>query len=305
MKHLILPAALLLGLIATSCGTTQKLYEAGEYDRIILSESPKICSGHIRPRDVEYVGLSYHEANQADHNRILELKASGKPDIWPEVYERYRSMKGRSEALSCFPRAIKNRIRYTELDLDDELTSSKNKAEAYLAAKIGQVLSGDHPDLDETDRLIRNLERINPSNSSVGDFKLKSLAKRYGDLSKLMHIEIFQRTVSPNRDETVAFKETRNGLTATVTDHQLSKSATIKGKVNFIDPKSKHMLLSMPYEVSSNFSHRYTTVDGPSEACSEQTLERLQQRPVPFPTDESLVEDARRQLIELIQTKIQ
>jgi len=305
MKHLILPAVLLLGMLATSCGTTQKLYEAGEYDRIILSKSQKICSGHIRPREVEFVGLSYHEANQADHNRILELKATGEPGIWPEVYERYRSMKGRSEALSCFPRALKNRIRYTELNLDEELTASRNKADAYLTAKINQTLSQERPDLDEADLLIKELERINPDNASLSDFKLKSLAKRYGDLSRLMHIEVFQRTVSPERDETATFKESREGLTATVTDHQLSKSATLKGKVNFIDPRSKDMLLSMPYEVSSSFSYRYTTVEGSTEACSEQTLERMKQRPIPFPTDESLVEDAERQLLDLIQKKIQ
>ena len=278
MKHFIAPIALLACLLATSCNTNKRLYETG---------------------------VAYHQANQADHERIMELKASGNPDVWPEIFERYCSIKGRSDEMARFPVEVKRSLRYAPLDLDDELTGARNKAEAYLAAKAGQVLSSESPDLDEADRLIRHLERVNCNNTHISDLKLKSLAKRYGDISRMMHIEIFERQVGPNRDETVSFKETSNGLTATVTDHKLSKTATIKGKVNFIEPKHRHILYSMPYEVSSNFEHTYSTVDGPQAACSEQTLENLKQKPVPFPTDESLVNDARQKLVDLIYQKIQ
>lgn len=278
MKHFIVPIALLACLLATSCNTNKRLYKTG---------------------------VAYHQANQADHERIQELKATGKPEIWPEVFERYCSIKGRSDEMAKFPKEVKQRLRYVPLDLDDELTQARNKAEAYLMAKISQTLDGTPPDLDQADHLIRDLERVNCDNTQLNDYKLKSMVKRYGDLSKLMHLEVFQQYATPNRDETVNFKETRNGLTATVTDHNLSKSATIKGKVVFIDPRSKRMLLTYPYEVSSNFNYAYTTVEGSREACSEQTLERLKQKPVPFPTDESLIEDAKRQVIDIIYQKIQ
>ena len=279
MKHYILPIALLACVLAaTSCNTNKRLYKTG---------------------------VAYHQANQADHERIQALKASGSPDAWPEIFERYCSIKGRSDEMAQFPAEVRRSLNYTPLDLDDEITASRNKAESYLMAKASQVLNGTTPDLDEADRLIRHLERVNHDNTQINDLKLKSLAKRYGDISRLMHIEVFERQIGPNRDETVSFKETNNGTTAMVTDHQLSKTATLKGKVNFIDPKSKRMLLSLPYEVSSKFEHTYTTVDGPQSACSAQTLERLQQKPVPFPTDESLVNDARNQLVDLIYQKIQ
>ena len=144
------------------------------------------------------------------------------------------------------------------------------------------------------------LEEINPDNSKLSEFKIKSLSKRYGDLSRLMHVEILRHQVSPDRDETVTFKESANGLTATVTDHVCSKTATIKGKVRFIDPKSKRSLLAVPFETSSKFNATYTTVEGSRQACSEQTLARLNQPRIPFPTDESLLKDAETQLIEEI-----
>ena len=278
MKRFIVPIALLTCLLVTSCNTNKRLYETG---------------------------MAYHAANQADHERIMELKSTGNPEVWPEIFERYCSIKGRNDEMAQFPKEVKRSLNYTRLDLDDEITLSRNKAEAYLTAKVNMMLNDSTSDLDEADRLIKHLERINCNNTQLNDFKLKSLAKRYGDLSRIMHIEVFEHQVSPDRDESVSFKESQNGLTATVTDHKLSKTATIKGKVNIIDPKSKRIMFSMPYEVGSNFEHTYTTVDGPQGACSEQTLENLRQKPVPFPTDESLLKDAEDKLIDLIYQKIQ
>ncbi len=278
MKHLIVPIALLACLLATSCNTNKRLYKTG---------------------------VAYHQANQADHERIQELKATGKPEIWPEIFERYCSIKGRSDEMARFPEEVRRSLRYVPLDLDEELTQARNKAETYLTAKISQTLSAPSPDLDLTDHLIRDLERVNRDNSQLNDFKLKSIARRYGDLSRMMHLEVFHQHAGPNRDETVSFKETREGLTATVTDHNLSKSATVKGKVVFVDPRSKRLLLAYPYEMTSNFNYTYTTIEGSREACSEQTLERMKQQPVPFPTDESLIEDAKAKVIELIYQKIQ
>jgi hypothetical protein len=305
MKKLIFPAVLLISAMITSCNTTKKLYEAKEYDQIIMKEAPKVCSGHIQPKKINLIAAAYHEANQADHERIQALKATGSPDVWPEIFERYCSMKGRNDALSCFPNEVKKGINYTKLNLDDELQMARNKAEAYLTAAINQHLSSSNPNLDQADKMIRQLEGINKENSHLNGLKVKSMAKRYGDISRLMHVEVFKKLVGPNRDETASFKETNGNLTATVTDHKLSKNATIKGKVNFIDPSSKRMLFSMPYEVSSQFEHNYSTLEGPREACSEQTLERLKQHAIPFPTDESLVNDAKQNLINLIYQMIQ
>jgi hypothetical protein len=278
MKRFLVPIALLACILATSCNTNKRLYDTG---------------------------MAYHQANQADHERIQTLKASGSPDVWPEIFERYCSIKGRSDEMSRFPAEVKKQINYRPINVDDELNGARNKAEAYMTAKITQTLNSEAPDLDRADKMIKDLERINRNNSHLTDFKLKSMAKRYGGLDKLMHIEVMKRQVGPNRDESVSFKETNGGLTATVTDHKLSKSATIEGKANFIDPKSKRMLLSLPYKMTSNFEHNYSTIEGPQEACSAQTLENLKQKPVPFPTDESLLQDAQQKVVQMFYQKIQ
>lgn len=278
MKRFILPIALLACFLATSCNTNKRLYETG---------------------------MAYHQANQSDHERIQALKATGNPDIWPEVFERYCSIKGRTDEMSRFPAEVKKQINFRPINVDEELNGARNKAEAYMTAKIHQTLNGEAPDLDQVDKMIRDLERINRDNSRITDFKLKSMAKRYGGIDKLMHVEVFHHQVGPNRDESVSFTESTGDLTATVTDHKLSKSATIDGKVNFIDPRSKRMLLSLPYKMTSNFEYSYSTVEGPREACSAQTMENLKREPVPFPTDESLLQDAKQKVVQMIYQKIQ
>ena len=277
MKRFPLLIVLVACILVTSCNTNKRLYDTG---------------------------MAYHQANQADHERIQQLKASGNPDIWFEVFERYCSIKGRSDEMAQFPPEVKRQINYRPINVDDQLNGARNKAEAYLTAKINMALNSEEPDLDYVDKLIKDLERVNCDSSRLTDFKLKSLAKRYGGIDRLMHVEVFQQQVGPNRDESVSFKETNGNLTATVTDHKLSKSATIRGKVNFINPKNKRMLFSMPYEMTSKFEHTYSTIEGPQKACSEQTLENLKQKPVPFPTDESLIQDAKRKVVEMVFQKI-
>ena len=301
MRKILISIAVAGMLFATSCNTSQKLFEAQEYDRVIMKEAPKVCAGRANAKKIGLLAASYHRANQADHERIQALKASGQPDVWQEVFERYTSMKGRNKALACLPKRLKKDINYTSLNLDDELTAAHNKAESYLTANLTQYLKAADADPEEADRMIRQLESIDPENTKLNDFKIQSLAKRYGDLSRLMHIEVRRHQASPNRDETVTFKESSQGLTATVTDHVCSKTATLAGNVRFIDPKNKQTLLTVPFETSSKFNATYTTIEGPIEACSEQTLERLKQPQVPFPTDESLLQDAERQLVERIE----
>ena len=120
MKYLRLIPALLLGAALTACNTTKKLYEAQEYDQVIQRLAPDICDGDMNASRINMVAASYHKANQADHECIQALKATGQPDVWPEIYQRYCSMKGRNDALACFPTQVKNGMNYVKLDLDED-----------------------------------------------------------------------------------------------------------------------------------------------------------------------------------------
>ena len=126
-----------------------------------------------------------------------------------------------------------------------------------------------------------------------------------------MIVELTDFIVTPDRDETATFKESNGDLTAMVTDHNLSKSATVKANVHFIynDPESItgsdwNVFTLKDLEASSKFNYTFTTIEGKAEACSAQTLERLAQQPLPFPTDVSLLKDAALKLNDLIADQL-
>ena len=354
MKYLRLIPALLLGAMLTACNTTKKLYEAQEYDQVIQKVAPKICDGDMNAKQINYVAASYHKANQADHERIQALKATGQPDVWPEIYQRYCSMKGRNDALACFPKEVKQGMNYVKLDLDEDMTIARNKAEAYLVAKANQLLStGAKQDGQEAMRYVAQLARTNKDNPNIprfvrrsllcfGDavfigfsnasdftlpqeFKANVLAFDAGELPTyntfltewdrkliIMHsvgAVVDEVIISPVRLDEVTFKETNNGKTVDVTDHSQNKSVTIKGHI-VMDCASCSIrnedepMYSIPFEVKSTFKNDYTTIKGDREACSAETLNRLNTQPVPVPTDESMLIDAAKKLNDLIASEL-
>lgn len=350
MKYLRLIPALLLGAMLTACNTTKKLYEAQEYDQVIQRVAPDICDGDLNAKQINYVAASYHKANQADHERIQALKASGQPDVWPEIYQRYCSMKGRNEALSCFPKQVKKDINYVKLDLDDDMMAARNQAEAYLVAKANQLLdSGSKEDAVEAEKYVEQLERTNPESSKLLDLRKKCALYinecvdfgYYGNGSdffsfrevvfdfdegelpaqisriwiqndprprpnreSIVCVFVDDVTISPSRLDEVTFKETKGNQTVEVTDHTQTKSVKISGHIQYRSESRGKVLGSVPFEVTSTFNNDYTTIKGDREACSAETLSRLNTKPVPVPTDESMKLDAAKKLNDLIATEL-
>ena len=349
MKYLRLIPAMLLGAMLTACNTTQKLYEAQEYDQVIQRLAPEICRGDKDAKDINMVAASYHKANQADHERIQALKATGQPDAWPEIYQRYCSMKGRNEALRCFPTRIKNGINYVKLDLDEDMMAARTKAESYLVAKANQLLdTGTKADALEADGYIEQLSHTNRNNSNIPELQKKSLLRAAdrvlvvvdnrderpllrsfadavlcfdagevpanvvsasrrafmgrNDAQVMILIDDIQ--VTPDRLDEVTFKETNGGKTVEVTDHTQNKSATVKGTIKYYGGESHRTIYAVPFEVKSVFKNDYTTIKGDQVACSPETLGRLNTKPVPVPTDESLLLDVAKKLNDLVATEL-
>ena len=349
MKYLRLIPVLLLGAMLASCNTTKKLYEAQEYDQVIQRVAPDICDGDMNAKRINMVAASYHKANQADHERIQALKATGQPDVWPEIYQRYCSMKGRNDALACFPTQVKNGINYVPLDLDDDMTVARNHAEAFLVAKANQLLnSGSKTDAEEADKYIEQLQRTNAENSHLPLLEKKSLLcqadrvfvaidndderplgggfahavlsfdegevpanvmptirnTRMKDKDVAVMVFISDVQVTPNRLDEVTFKETNGGKTVEVTDHSQNKTVTVSGALKYYDAYGYSALAVVPFEVKSTFKNEYTTIKGDREACSAETLSRLNTKPVPVPTDESMLIDAAKRLNDLIASEL-
>ena len=332
---------LLLGAVLTACNTTKKLYEAQQYDQVIQRVAPEVCKGKMNDKDINYVAASYHKANQADHERIQALKATGQPDVWPEIYQRYCSMKGRNNALKCFPTKVKKGMNYVKLDLDEDMTVASNHAEAFLVAKANQLLNtGTKADAEMAGKYIEQLKNTNLENSQLLNLQLKQAMHivdkvEFGVVSdynlpngfvetlfdfsidelpsgitqiyvsknpSFACVVVDKLSVTPNRLDEVTFKESNGGKMVEVTDHTQNKTATISGTIEYFPTRAYHY--SVPFEVTSTFKNDYTTIKGDREACSSETLSRLNTKPVPVPTDESMLIDAAKKLNDLLATEL-
>ena len=294
----------------------------------------------MNAKRINYVAASYHKANQADHERIQTLKATGQPDVWPEIYQRYCSMKGRNDAWSCFPNKVKRGMNYVKLDLDDDIMAARNKAEVFLVAKAGQLLgTGSKADAAQAENYIIQLAHTNNDNPNLLNLRKKQAlvasdevtlgindklqltddvvyaifdfdegeipfnVERTRRQSAMVYVDIDEVALSPIRLDEVTFKEEKDGKTAQVTDYTQLKTATLKGHIDYRDAESRY-LGTVPFEAKSTFKHDYTIVRGDLTACSEETLRRLGGQSVPIPTDESLLLDAAKQLNDLIAREL-
>lgn len=340
MRYLRLIPALLLAALLASCNTTKKLYQAQEYDQVIQRLAPEATKGKATLSEMNMLAASYHKANQADHERIQALKATGQPEVWPEIYQRYCSMKGRNDLLSKLPKKAKKGMNFAKLDLNEDMLVARNKAESFLVAKANQLLStGSKADAEAAAEYIKQLARTNPENKSLMDLRKKQVLRsadkvtlRFaneepmlksvvdvvlgfdnGEIpfniiltkksSALVTVDVRKVVVSPIRLDEVSFKEIKDGKMVEVTDHSQNKSATISGVIDYRDSDGR-FIGSVPFEAKSTFKNDYTTIHGDREACSVETLSRLNTQPVPVPTDESLLLDAAKKLNDLIATEL-
>ena len=158
----------------SSCSTNKKLYDSKEYDKVLNNLTDRASKNELNESQIEMLSLSYHQANQDDFMKIIELKKSGLPDIWTEIYYRTYNINERQNKVDKLPDNIKDSINYKRLALEDEIRSSKIKAETYLSAKANQLLRNPNEDnINESEVLIKQLHKINPNNSNLEDLHLR------------------------------------------------------------------------------------------------------------------------------------
>ena len=142
-------------LTLLSCSTNKRLYESKEYDKIITKLSDKAYRNNINESEFEFLKNSYHQANQEDFQKIMELKKTGQPDIWLDVFYKTRNISSRQKKVDRLSTEIKKAMNYKKLSLDEEMTMAKTKAESYLVAKTNVLLN--EKNYNEAEIFINNL----------------------------------------------------------------------------------------------------------------------------------------------------
>ena len=112
----------------------------------------------------------------------------------------------------------------------------------------------------------------------------------------MIWISITGTEVSPERIDAVTFDEKSGDAVAKVTDKTLTKTATIRGTIDYIKIEDNKLILSTPFDITSTFRYNYAVVSGDKNACSQQTLLLEERGDMGFPSSEALFNDAGRKL---------
>jgi hypothetical protein len=130
----------LIMLMMASCGQPKKMISSGNYDGAIDLLVEKNLN---RPTTNSVLQLeqAFHLANSGDLNDIQNLKTSGQPDIWLEVYEIYAQIAKRQEKMAMLPNDVLTSIGFTRTDYTSDLENAREKAALYHYALAQKQLS--------------------------------------------------------------------------------------------------------------------------------------------------------------------
>jgi len=137
MKRIL--SIILIGLLFTACSSSLSLLRKGQYDAAIDKSVKKLMKDPTDEGQIDILTRAYTLANEKDNNIINELRISGQPDIWEEVFARFSNLRTRQDKVSRLPIEVLNKIGYQRIDYNREVAEAKNKAAAFYYAN-GQKL---------------------------------------------------------------------------------------------------------------------------------------------------------------------
>jgi len=158
---------LLSVIFLISCTSTNKLIKRGQYAAAVKELVTKLEKRPGKKKAIRQLDVAYNLANSKESNYIRNLKLSGQPDIWREVYETYKSLAVRQERVSDLGVDVKTQLQFAPENYRDLLDESLEKAcEYYYVLATKKLDSGN---LDEHPQAFQYLLEINKLNPDYKD----------------------------------------------------------------------------------------------------------------------------------------
>lgn len=163
-------------LMATACSTPKKMFETGQYQQALETAAARIEKKCCQTDDLHFLNQSYHAANQVDYDKIIALKASGQPDIWPEVYHRTKAMRQRQDIILTLPEEAREAIRFQQVDFETEEAAARQKASMYLFTLADELMQVETPEnAREAFRALETLKQIDGSFPEIDQLMIRAL----------------------------------------------------------------------------------------------------------------------------------
>ena len=103
--------------IISSCASSSKKLESGDYDAALRKSAKKIRKSPGKFEEVNTFNAAYKAAYNKDNAEIIRLKQQGNPANWSKIYKTYVRMKGRQDLAASLPPVG---LEYQERDYDQK-----------------------------------------------------------------------------------------------------------------------------------------------------------------------------------------
>lgn len=124
---------ILAALVLTSCGSTTKKMQQGNYDAVIDKTVKKLMRSP-NADDAAEMDRAFRLANERDLERIRYLVAENNPNNYDEVFNRYNMLKERQRKVrTVTPLSIDGKTySYDYVDYNAEMIAAKTRAAEYF-----------------------------------------------------------------------------------------------------------------------------------------------------------------------------
>lgn len=138
-------AYLLAIIIVTSCVSSKKQLQKGNYDAAIEKSVKKLIKKPDDKDEILILDKAYNIANEQDLSRVKYLKLESNPGRWDEILNHYIRLKNRQTRVrTVLPLRMPRRtIDYEYFDYDREIVEAKHNAAEFFFVH-GQKLMGNN-----------------------------------------------------------------------------------------------------------------------------------------------------------------
>lgn len=176
-------------LVIVSCTSTNKMIKHGQYDDAIDELAVKLKKKPGEIKSILQMDSALHLANSRDKGYITDLKLSGQPDIWRNVYDTYLQLDTRQQKVAMLPKEAREQLQFAPEGYTSFLSGSRKKACAYYYALAEKKLaSGNSDDHHNAIQLLMGIDSLNPEYKDV-----KELLAKY---EKAKPVNIYYRIVN-------------------------------------------------------------------------------------------------------------
>ncbi|WP_298533748.1 hypothetical protein [uncultured Algibacter sp.] len=176
MKKLLLLTA--ITVIVFACSTRKQVEKAvniGNYDQAINTALRKLRTNKNKKRNYDYVIMlqdAYYKVVERDLGSIAHLNKDDNPEAFVSVYELYKGLDARQEAIKpILPLYVNGKkVPFKLNNYSDHILKSRDKASDYLFEKgLALLENEDKTSIREAYNTLEYLQDINPNYENTNE----------------------------------------------------------------------------------------------------------------------------------------